>query len=211
MTTRALIVDDHELMRRGLMQVLGEGFPEMAIAEAADAQQAVSALESGPFEVMVLDVSLPGRSGIELLDEAKQRWRQMPVVMLSVHSEEEYAVRCLRHGAAGYVTKASATHELLNAVRQALSGGHYVTAAIAERLASSVGSDLDAAPEEALSRRELEVLRLVALGRSLKEIAAQLGLSEKTIASYRARISAKLGLSTNVELTRFAMRRGLVD
>lgn len=209
--TRILIIDDHEIVRRGARQALAEGFPGAEFGEAATSQEGASRLAEGAWDLVVLDINIPGRSGLELLEESRRLWPKLPVVVLSAYPEEEFAVRCIRLGAAGYVTKNSASDELVAAARKALAGGRYVTAFLAERLASLLGGDLRQDPHEALSGRELEVLRLVATGRTLKEIAAELHLSEKTIATYRARLSEKLGVSTNVELTRYALQHRLVD
>jgi DNA-binding NarL/FixJ family response regulator len=208
---RILIVDDHEVVRRGTRQVLAEGFPDATFGEAASAPEATAALGAQPWDLLILDINIPGRSGLEVLEEVQRLWPKLPVLVLSAYPEEEFAVRCLRLGAAGYLTKNSASDELVAASRKALEGGKYVTAVLAERLAAVLGGDVRTEPHEALSGRELQVLRLVATGHTLKEIAAELHLSEKTIATYRARISGKLGVSTNVELTRYALQHKLVD
>ena len=208
---RILVVDDHEIVRRGLRQVLAEAFPAAQLEEADSSETALAAVASTPWDLVLLDVAIPGRSGLEVLEDARRLRPGMPVLMVSAYPEEEFAVRCLRLGAAGYVTKSTASVELVAAARKALSGGKYVTAKLAERLVEVLGGEGQAAPHEALSTRELQVLRLVASGRSTKEIAAELHLSEKTIGTYRARISEKLGLSTAVELTRYALRHGLAS
>jgi two-component system, NarL family, invasion response regulator UvrY len=208
---RFLVVDDHEVVRRGLKQVLAEAFPGVQLAEAADSEAALAALAQGGWDLLLLDINVPGRGGLELLEEARRRWPAMPVLIVSAYPEEEFAVRSLRGGAAGYVTKSSASDELVAAARKALAGGRYVTATLAERLAAVLGGDVHQEPHEALSTRELQVLRLVAAGRSGKDIAAELHVSEKTVATYRARIAEKLGVSTNVELTRYALQHKLVE
>lgn len=209
--TRMLVVDDHEVVRRGTRQVLAEGFPDATFGEAATAAEAMGLLQAERWDLLVLDINLPGRSGLEVLEEVRRLWPRLPVLVLSAYPEEEFAVRCLRLGASGYLTKSSAADELMAAVRKALEGGKYVTAALAERLASVLGGGVRGEPHESLSGRELQVVRLVATGRSMKEIAAELHLSEKTIATYRARIAEKLGVSTNVELTRYALQHKLVE
>jgi len=208
---RFLVVDDHEVVRRGLKEVLSEAFPDAQLTDAATSEEAAAALAKGGWDLVLLDINLPGRGGLELLEEAKRMWPTLPVLMVSAYPEEEYAVRCLRAGAAGYLTKNSASDELVAAARKALAGGKYVTATLAERLASVLGGDVQQAPHEALSGRELQVLRLVASGKTGKEIAAELHVSEKTVATYRLRISEKMGLSTNVELTRYALQHKLVE
>ena len=206
-----LIVDDHEVVRRGLKQVLAEGLPAAAFGEAGTTEEAAAALARGGWDLVLLDVNLPGRGGLELLEELRRAQPRLPVLVVSAYAEEEFAVRCIRLGAAGYLTKNSASDELVAASRKALAGGKYVTATLAERLAGVLGGEVSGRPEEVLSARELQILRLVARDRTTREIAAELHLSEKTVATYRARIAGKLGISTRVELTRFAIQHGLVD
>jgi len=208
---RFLIIDDHEVVRRGLALILSEAFPSARLASAASVATATENLVSGTWDLVLLDINLPGRSGYELLEDVRKRWPRLPVLVVSAYPEEEFAIRSIRLGAAGYLTKDSAADELVAAVRKVLAGGKYVSAALAEKLVAFIGGDRASEPHELLSSRELQVLRLVASSRTLKEIAAELRLSEKTIATYRARISEKLGESTNVELTRYALRHKLVD
>lgn len=209
--TRILVVDDHEVVRRGLKQVLAEAFPGARIEDAATSEAAMAALSKDTWDLLLLDINIPGRSGLELLEDARRLWPALPVLVVSAYPEEEFAIRSIRLGAAGYLTKTSASAELVAAARKALAGGKYVTARLAEKLMDVLGGEAHPLPHEALSSRELQVLRLVASGKTGKEIASELHLSEKTIATYRARISDKLGLSTIVELTRYALRHGLVD
>jgi len=209
--TRILIADDHELVRRGLRQILAEAIPDLVLAEAADAGQALEAAEKQPYDIVLLDINMPGRSGIEVLQDLKRLYARMPVVVLTAFPERDYAVRAFKLGASGYVSKQSASSELVAAVHKALAGGRYITPSLAEALAATVAGEVPALPHETLSNRELQVLRQVALGKPLKEIAAELSLSEKTIGTYRMRISRKLGLGTNVEIARYATRHGLVD
>lgn len=208
---RVLLVEDHEIVRRGVKQLLAEAFPGVVFGEADALPAARQKVTEQPWDLLLLDINLAGGSGLELLSEVKKLRPQTPVLMLSAYPEHEYAIRSLKLGAAGYLTKASVADEMIAAVRKVISGGKYVSAALAERLAEALGSPPDQAPHDALSARELEVLRLVASGRTVKEIAALLSLSEKTIATYRSRISEKLGLSTNVELTRYALQHRLVE
>jgi two-component system, NarL family, invasion response regulator UvrY len=209
--TRILIADDHELVRRGIRQILADAFSDLVVAEAADARQILEAAGKAAWDIVLLDINMPGRSGIEVLPDLKALHPRLPVVVLSAFPEKDYAVRAFKLGAAGYVSKGSASDELIAAIRKALAGGRYVTASLAEALAATVAGESTAVPHDALSNRELQVLRLVALGKPLKEIAAELALSEKTIGTYRMRIARKLGLSTNVELARYATRHKLVD
>jgi DNA-binding NarL/FixJ family response regulator len=209
--TRFLLVDDHEVVRAGMRKVLASKFPGSSFDEAGTAAEGLARLESAPADIVVLDLAMPGRGGLELLEQAKRRWPKLPVVVLSAYPEEEFAVRCLQLGASGYVEKGAAARELVSACQMAIAGRKYVTPLLAEHLANVLDGTAPRAAHEALSPRELQVLRLVASGLSLKEIADQLSLGEKTISTYRQRIAAKLGVSTNVELTRYALRNGLVE
>ena len=209
--TKVLLVDDHEVVRRGLRQMLSEAFPELVFADASRVPQARELLSHQTWQLVVLDINLPDGSGLELLSQAKQLCPGAAVLVLSAYPEEEFAMRAFKLGAVGYLTKSSMAEELTLAVKKILAGGRYVSAALAERLAAALGDEQPGARHELLSPRELEVLRLVALGKSIKEVAAQLLLSEKTIATYRARVAEKLGVSSNVELARYALQNGLVD
>ena len=208
---RILLVDDHEIVRRGLKQLLAEEFPKAVFGEANRLPQARELIAQKDWNLVVLDINLPGGSGLDLLTEVRRLRPQAAVLMLSSYPEEEFAVRAFKLGAAGYLTKASVADEMLLAVKKVLAGGKYVSASLAEKLATALGGAQTAAPHEALSPRELEVLRLLATGRTVKEIAAGFSLSEKTISTYRTRIVEKLKLSTNVELARYAMQHGLVE
>ena len=209
--TRILIVDDHDLLRRGLRSILTGAFPELQLTEATDARQAMAAAEKETFDLALVDINLPGRGGLELLQDLRQLYPRMPAIVVSAFPEGDYALRAFKIGAAGYVSKQGAETELLWAVRKVLTGGRYVTPSLAEALAAQVAGEAPEAPHETLSNRELQVLRMVAMGKTLKDIAAELALSEKTIGTYRTRISQKLGLGTNVELARYAERHKLVE
>jgi two-component system, NarL family, invasion response regulator UvrY len=207
--TRILIVDDHEVVRRGLKQILIEELPKAHISEAEDSPSALQCLTNEVFDLVLLDINIPGRSGLDLLEEIKRLQAKTPVLVLSASPEEDFALRCLKLGAAGYITKRSASDELVLAVRKALTGGKYVTASIAEKLVHSMSGEAVQEPHETLSNRELQVLRMIAEGKTLKEIASELSLSEKTISTYRSRISEKMRLASNVEITRYAIQHGL--
>ncbi len=208
---RILIADDHELLRRGLRGILAEAFPKLTVAEAVDAREALALAEKQKWDIILMDINMPGRSGLEALQDLRRLYPQTPVIVLSAFPERDYAVRAFKLGAAGYVSKQTAASELIMAVRKALDGGRYVTPLLAEALAATIAGDNTASPHETLSNRELQVFRLVAIGKTLKEIAAELSLSEKTIGTYRARISQKIGLSTNVELARYAVLHKIVE
>lgn len=209
--TSFLIVDDHAVVRRGLHQILRESFPDAKFGDAGSAAEALQLSARDRWDIALIDLNLKGRDGLSLLEEMRRVYPAMPALVLSAYPEEEFAVRCLRLGASGYVTKDSAPDELANAIRKTLSGGKYVTAALAERLAGIVAADVGVTAHPALSNRELQVLQQVATGHSLKQIAVELNLSEKTVATYRARIAEKLQISSNVELTRYALLHKLVQ
>jgi two-component system, NarL family, invasion response regulator UvrY len=209
--TRILIVDDHAIVRRGLRNLLESELPGSELGEAPDSREAIAMLMARPWELLLLDINMPGRNGLEVLEEVRRLRPSIPVLILSAYAEEEFALKAFELGAVGYLNKQTAFDELLAAVRRVLSGGRYVTASLAERLAARLGGAIQADPHEVLSSRELQVLRLIAIGRTLKEIAAELGVSEKTVATYRARISEKMSLSTKVELARYALQHKLVD
>jgi len=206
-----LIADDHAVVRRGLKDILADEFEMLHTSEACNAQETLKAARKQAWDIALLDIKMPGRSGLEVLEELKKLHPKMPVVMLSAFPEEDYALRAFKLGAAGYVSKESASDELFTAIRKALAGGRYVTSSLAEKLAATLAGDSPLTPHELLSNRELEVLRLIAAGKTIKETAGELSLSEKTVATYRLRISKKMGLSTNVELTRYALQHKLVD
>lgn len=209
--TSFLLVDDHELMRQGVRQLLLALRPGATVTEAGTADEALASIRAARVDLVLLDLGLKGRSGFDLLSDLHREWPEQLVLVLSGYTEVSSARRALGSGARGYVSKTSAAEELEHAVTRVLNGGHYVSPALAEALAADLESGPSGSPLESLSGRELEVLRLVATGSSLKEIAAQLHLSEKTVGTYRARLATKLGCSSNVELTRIAMVHGLID
>jgi len=209
--TRILIADDHELVRRGVRQILSEAFPGLVLVETSDGRQTLEMAAHQNWDVVLLDINMPGRSGIEILQDLKRLYPRIPVIMLSAFPERDFAIRSFKLGASGYVSKHSAASELIAAIHKALAGGRYVTNALAEALAATLAGEATIHPHETLSNREMQVLRLVALGKQLKEIAAEISLSEKTVSTYRTRIGRKLGLGTNVELARYAVQHKLVD
>jgi len=208
---RILIADDHEVVRRGLKDILAEEFDKLRIGEATRANEILDAVRKQEWDVVLLDINLPGRSGLDVLEELRRLFPRLPVVVLSAFPEADYALRAFKLGAAAYLTKQSASDELLVALRKALAGGKYVTTSLAEKLAANLAGEVTSEPHESLSNRELQVLRMIAGGKTIKEIAAELFLSEKTVGTYRTRLSEKMGLGTNVELTRYALQHRLVD
>lgn len=209
--TSLLIVDDHEIVRGGLIHFLREDFPRAVFGEAGSLAQARACLARQSWALVLLDINLPDGSGLDLIAEFHAAAPRTPVLVLSSYPEVEFAIRAFKLGAAGYLTKGSLVAEIVTAINRILGGGKYVTASLAELLASELGNPAPAALHEALSPRELEVLRLLASGRTIKESAAILALSEKTVKTYRARLGEKLGKTSNVDLARYAFQHKLVD
>jgi two-component system invasion response regulator UvrY len=208
---RALIADDHAVVRQGLKQILGDT-PEMVVAgEATTGQEVLDKVRAETWDVVVLDISMPDRSGLDVLKQLRSERPKLPVLVLSMHSEDQYAVRVLKAGASGYLTKDSAPDELVKAIRKVVSGGRYVSSFLAEKLAFEIGTDSSRLPHETLSDREFQVLRLIAAGKSVTEIAAELCLSVKTVSTYRARMLEKMNLGTTAELIHYAMQNHLID
>ncbi len=194
-----------------MISLLKEFFEDVETGEAGDSREGLEAVMREEWDVAVVDISMPGRSGLELVQDIRRERASMPILVVSSQAEEDYALRALKCGAAGYVSKQSAPDILVTAVRRVLEGRRFISPALAERLAGAVSGDAPVTSHEALSNRELQVLRLIASGKTIKEISADLALSEKTVATYRSRISEKMGLTSNVDLTRYAMQNGLVD
>jgi len=208
---RILIADDHAVVRQGLKQILAEEFKRAVFGEAAEAQQTLEQVWAHPWDIVVLDVTMPGRSGLEVLKEIKRARPMMPVLMLSMHPEDQFAIRLLKAGAAGYLSKESAPAELIGAVRKAMAGGRYLSAALAEKMATFLVSDVQTLPHEKLSDREFMILRMIAAGKPVGVIARELSLSIKTVSTYRVRLLEKMGLTNNAELVHYAFRNHLVD
>jgi DNA-binding NarL/FixJ family response regulator len=205
-----LLVDDHAIVRRGVRHLLAETFPDAVFGEAASAQEALELVGKKLWSVVLLDISMPGRSGLDVIPALKDAQPRMPVLVLSTHAEEQFALRVLRAGASGYVTKDCLDDELASAVKKVLAGGRYLSGDLAERLAG-VLAGAEQVPHERLSDREFQVLRLLARGLGLKEIGAQLGLSISTISTYRLRLLEKMRLHTNAELVLYVIQHGLMD
>lgn len=208
---RILVADDHAVVRRGVRDILAEQ-PDMEVqGEAQNALEVLQLLRKQAWDVVILDINMPGRSGLEILGEIKERHPQLPVLVLSAHSEEQYAVRLFKAGAVGYLTKESAPELLIQAVRKVHGGGRYVSPGLAERLAATLARDSDRPLHECLTDREFQVLCLIASGRTVTEIADELTLSVKTVSTYRTRLLQKMKLRTNAELTHYAVRNDLVE
>jgi two-component system, NarL family, invasion response regulator UvrY len=206
---RILCVDDHAIFRQGVKQILLQHDRLVKIGEAATAEAARQLASEAHWDVVILDLSLPDRSGFQLLSELKHEHHDVPVIVLSMHGEDEYAVRALRNGASGYVTKESAPEELIAAIQKVMNGGKYLTPALAEKVAFALASPSTQSRHHTLSEREMEVLQLIGAGKSLKEIAAQLSLSVKSVGTYRARLLEKMMMSTNADLIRYVVENNL--
>ena len=206
---KILLADDHAVVRRGLRQILSDQFKHASFGEAGNAQEALDLIWKQEWDVVVLDITMPGRSGLDVLREIKQFKPRLPVLVLSMHPENQFAVRVLKSGASGYMTKESAPDELVGAVKKVLAGGRYVSSALAESLAASLSAN-QKAPQEKLSDREFQVLRLIASGKMVTDIARELSLSAKTISTYRSRILEKMGMKNNAELMHYAIEHRLV-
>jgi len=208
---RILIADDHPIVRAGLKQVIADA-PDMTVAdEAADGHEVLAKVRHAEFDVVLLDLTIPGLSGLDVLKQVKSEKPNLRVLILSVHPEDQYAVRVLRAGAWGYVTKASAPEQLIAAIRKVHGGKRYVSPVLAEQLAEHLEPGAATMPHERLSDREYQVLCLLASGKTVTEIADALALSVKTVSTYRSRILEKMGMRSNAELTRYAIQNGLVD
>ncbi len=210
-TIRILIADDHFFVRQGLKNVLTEHFPKAEFGEAEDGSAALQAVWSKDWDVLLLDISMPGRGGLDALKEVKQAKPSLPVIILSMHPEDQFAIRVLKLGASAYIRKDSAGSELVKGVEYALRGSRYITASLAEKLANHLQEDRTGAPHETLSDREYQVMCLIASGKTVKEVGAHLNLSVKTISTYRTRILEKMGLKNNSEIMRYAVNNGLID
>lgn len=206
-----VLADDHAIVRQGLRQIL-LAQPDLSVAgEAANHGEVMQLVRKGPPDVLVLDINMPGKNGIDTLKQVKQEYPRLPVLMLSMYPEDQYAVRALKAGASGYLTKMAAAEQLVDAIRMIARGKKYITPELAQSLADSLDRDTDVPPHELLSDREFQVLRLIASGRTLSQIGDELALSPKTVSVYRAQLLAKLQLASNAELTRYALTHQLVD
>ena len=208
---RVLVADDHTIVREGLKQILARSGDLAVAGEAANGNDVLKMVREQPWDVLVTDMSMPGRSGIELNKLVKEARPRLPVLVLSMYGEEQYAVRVIRAGASGYLNKESASEQLVAAIRKVAAGGVYVSAAVSEAMFLNLRGDTIATPHEQLSDREFQVLRLIAMGKSSTEIAAELVLSPKTVSTHKTRILEKMRMSNQAELIRYAIEHKLVD
>ena len=206
-----LITDDHAVVRRGLREILADSLEGATFSESGNADDALRVMAKQHISILVLDINMPGRSGLDLLKDVKRMYPRLPVIVLSVQPEDQYALRCLKAGASAYVNKDSAPEELAQAARKVLGGGKYVSAALAEKLVTILDDGGDKPRHELLSDRELEVMLMIAAGISLTEIGNRLHVSAKTVSTYRSRVMEKMAMRSNAELTRYAVSHGLIE
>jgi two-component system, NarL family, invasion response regulator UvrY len=207
---KILVADDHAIVRKGLKQILLDEYPFGEIEECSNTEELLSKAIDGRWDVIISDISMPGRSGLDALHQIHEAHPRVPVLILSMHPEEQYAIRALKAGASGYCSKDLAHDELVNAIRRVLSGRKYITPTLAETLASQLDQETQAEPHKCLSDREFEVFKLLAAGKSVSEIAESLRLGATTISTYRSRILSKMNLRTNSDLTRYALENKLI-
>jgi two-component system invasion response regulator UvrY len=207
---RILIADDHPVVRQGLRQILAESGDMTVVGEASNGQEVLSEISQKDYDVVVLDITMPGRNGLDILKDIKHVKPQLPVLILSFHPEEQYALRSLKAGASGYLTKESAATELVVAIRKIAVGGKYVTLSLSESIAFYLDAK-EESPHETLSDREYEVMCLIASGKSVTTVADELSLSVKTISTHRSRILAKMKMGSNTDLARYCLQHSLVD
>lgn len=208
---RVLIADDHAIVRHGLKQIVAETDDMTVIGEADTGAQAIKLVRDTPYDVVLMDISLPDRNGIEVLKQIKKEYPKLPVLMLSMHAEREFAVRALKAGASGYLTKQSAPMQLVDAIRHVAAGKKYITPSLAEEVANMLSGDMELSPHKLLSDREYQTLCLIASGKTLSIIATELILSPKTVSVYRSRVLEKLNLKNNSDITRYAIKNQLVE
>jgi DNA-binding NarL/FixJ family response regulator len=206
---RVVLADDHTILREGLRQLLSSSRDIEVVAEAGDGGEVMARVRAEEFDVLLLDMSMPGKSGIELIKQVKAEKPKLRVLVLSMHEEEQYAVRALKAGASGYLTKDSAATQLVTAIRKVAGGGAFISAEVAEQLALGAMPDIAGPPHERLSDREFEVMQLLVAGVTVTDIAARLNLSSKTVSTHKARMMEKLGIDNQADLVRYAMRHGL--
>jgi DNA-binding NarL/FixJ family response regulator len=206
-----LLADDHAVVRRGLKDILADALPGARFSEAGSGDELLSRLAGSQIALVVLDINMPGRSGLDVLRDVKRAYPRLPVIIMSVQPEDQYAIRCLRAGAAAYINKDSAPEELAEATKKILGGGRYISPRMADRLVAQLDEPTDKPPHESLSDREHEVMRMIASGVPLTEIASRLHVSVKTVSTYRSRILEKMQMKSNAEMTRYAIAHQLID
>ncbi len=206
-----LIADDHPIVRAGFKQVIADTEDMTVADEAGNGQEVMNLIRKKDYDIILLDISMPGRNGLEIIKDLKAEKPRIPIMILSIYPEEQYAIRALRAGASGYMTKASAPHELIAAIRKICQGGKYISSAMAEKLTDYLGTDVTKSPHELLSDREHQVMLMIASGKTVSQIAEELCLSVKTISTYRAHILEKMKLKNNAEITLYAVQNTLIS
>jgi DNA-binding NarL/FixJ family response regulator len=208
---KILIADDHPIVRQGFKQVLSETADLVVADEAGNGQEVLALVARKDYDVILLDISMPGKNGLEVLKELRITNTKVPVLILSIYPEEQYAIRALKAGASGYLTKASAPEELISAIRKVSRGGKYISSSLAEKIAYELDGDAEKAPHDTLSDREYQILLMIASGKTVSDIADEMCLSVKTVSTYRSRILDKMKMKNNAELTTYAIRNKLVE
>ncbi len=208
---KILIADDHPIYRKGLKQLLEDSFDSALLDEAGSSSEVLKKINTNNYDVLLMDIAMPGRSGLDIIKEVKGERPELSILMLSAYPEEQYAIRALKSGASGYLTKKSAADELIEAIKKVSKGGKYLTSSLAERLAFAIEEDTDKLAHESLSDREYQVMRMIAAGKAVKEISDELKLAETTVRTYRARILEKMKMKNDPEIIHYAVRHGLVD
>jgi len=207
---KILIADDHAMVREGLIQILHEEFPDAEIGEASNGNELVKKAKAASWDIIICDLSMPGRGGLEALRELKEVCPKIPVLVLSMYAEEQYALRVLKAGARGYLTKESASDELVKAIHLIMNGKKYISEAVAEKLAEQIDMGFSSLPHESLSDREFDVLKMIAAGKTISQIADILSVSPNTVSTYRARLLSKMNIKTNAELIHYVIANNLV-
>lgn len=208
---RVLIADDHALMRKGLKETLEDEFGQMTFGEAENSAQVLEMVTKQKWDLLLLDINMEGRSGLDALADIRKIKPKLPVLILSMYPEQDFAVRALKLGASGYISKRLASDELVAAVKKAFEGGRYITPTVADQLAADLNRESGRKPHETLSNREFQIMQMIASGKSLKEIAAELRISVKTVGTYHGRLLGKMGMNSDIELTRYALMNKLVE
>lgn len=208
---KILVVDDHPVVRQGLKRIIAETYGDIVIDEACNGREAINKVRETDYDIVSLDISLPDLHGLDVLKQLKSEKPKLPILVLSIHPEEQYALRVLRHGASGYLTKDSAPDELIAAIQKVSSGGKYISPSLAEKLAFNLDTDVEKPLHDILSDREYQVLCLIASGKATKDIAEELLLSVKTVSTYRSRILSKMAMKNNTELIRYGVQNQLID
>lgn len=208
---RILLADDHPVVREGFKQMLADYEDMLVTGEAGTSQEVLNKVHKNDYDVLLLDIFMPGRSGLEIISELKKEYPKMAILVISAYPEEQYSVRALKRGASGYLLKLTAPEELITAIRAVSQGRNYISSSLADRLANMIKDDAQENPHERLSDREFQVMRMIVSGESLKEIAEELALSDKTVSTYRARILEKMNMKNNAEIIHYAIEQGLVN